>query len=181
MTISLAEKLQFSKGYRQRSWYLQKNTGKLKQWFKWPHGWGPTKVCKRLGHFSHEKGLTELGLSSLEEAQEDLINVWKYLKEGCKRRQRETLSSDAQWQDQRQWAQTGNCFFLIYPNLFYKAITLFKTCFFCLLTFSVSSHFWLDSSSVSVSCFIIYLRYTSSLGANVFMLKVNLPLLPLMK
>lgn len=43
-----------------------------------------TNLMKRLEHLSNEERLRALRLFSLGKAQEDLINIYKYLKGGCK-------------------------------------------------------------------------------------------------
>lgn len=43
-----------------------------------------TKIIRELEHLSYEERLEELDLFSLKEAQRDPINVYKYLKGGCK-------------------------------------------------------------------------------------------------
>jgi len=57
-------------------------------------------MVKRLGHLSLEERRGELGE---EKAERDLIDVYKYLREGAK----QALLSGAHSQDQRQWAQTA--------------------------------------------------------------------------
>lgn len=68
---------------------------------------GPPKLLKSLQHFSNEKRLGELRLFSLEEGEWDLLNEYKYMKEGCREDRVRLFCSGAQCQDQRQWAQTG--------------------------------------------------------------------------
>ncbi|GAB0181415.1 hypothetical protein GRJ2_000606800 [Grus japonensis] len=64
------------------------------------------KMMKGLEHLTYEERLRELGLFSLEKAQEDLINVCKYLKRGGKKDRTRSFSVVPPCQIQGQWAQT---------------------------------------------------------------------------